>query len=219
MTDTESTTYHRGDGTGGHQLSADSDASSYTLATPLEVGLSSRSRQKAPLKKLVVVASCSLAVLLAPLTGASAQQPAATEADPTLPVQAADGARMETQVATSGVRSAPPKLEFVQATGGIKESPVSWSWYGLDPTVTGFQIQARRNGGAYRTVKTVTRADARRTVVRSLRKGNYRFRVRALNGSTAGPTKVAWEPVRVCSRRLPARHCSENDEGKVRDGR
>jgi hypothetical protein len=140
-------------------------------------------------------------------TGATAAVLGATLAA-TLPAQAANGARVETQVANSGVRSAPPQLSLVQAAGGIKRSPVTWSWQsdGLDPSVTGFQIQARRNGGAYRTVKTVRGADVRRTVVRNLRKGSYWFRVRALNGSTAGPAKVAWARVRVRSRKLPVRY-------------
>lgn len=125
-----------------------------------------------------------------------------------LPAQAANSSGVETQVATSGLRSTPPQLDFVQATGGIKKSPVSWAWstVGKDPRVTGFRIEARRNGGTYRTVKTVNSSDTRRTVVRNLRKGTYRFRVRPLNGSAVGPAKAAWARVRVRSRELPTRY-------------
>lgn len=135
----------------------------------------------------------------------------------TLPAQAANGSGIETQGAYSQFRSTPPRLDFVQATGGIKKSPVSWAWWtvGKDPRVTGVRIQARRNGGAYRTVKTVHGTDVRRTVVRNLRKGNYRFRVRALNGSAAGPSKVAWATVRVRSRKLPVRYYTYRPRKKL----
>jgi hypothetical protein len=124
MTDTESTTYHRGDGTDGHQLSADSDASSYTLATPLEVGLSPRSRQKAPLKKLAVAVGCSLAVLLAPLTGASAQQPAATAQTPT-------ASEAEPQVRQSRSRSRTIRLKKIRGERVPKRlGPLKITGYG-----------------------------------------------------------------------------------------
>ncbi len=134
-----------------------------------------------------------------------------------IPAQAASGSGVGTQAATASMRSAPPRLDFVQATGGIKKSPVSWAWWsaGKDPKTTGFRIQARRNGGAYRTVKTVYGTEVRRTVVRNLRKGNYKFRVRALSGSTVGPAKVAWATVRVRSRKLPVRYYTYRPRKKL----
>ena len=121
------------------------------------------------------------------------------------PVQAASPSGVAAQGDSLRLQSTPNKLRQVRASGGVKKSTVQWYWdYQPDPRTTGYRVQARRNKGRYRTVRTVG-ADAGSTVVRNLRKGNYRFRVRALSGSAAGAARVAVNTVRVRSRKLPKR--------------
>lgn len=110
------------------------------------------------------------------------------------------------QGVTVPTSSAPGRLDYVQASGGVQKSVVLWSGSLGQGGVTGYRIEARRNAGAYWTVKTVAGSERGRTTVRNLRKGNYRFRVRALRGEAAGPGKVSWVRVRVRAKKLPTRY-------------